>query len=253
MTLIVALACRDAVVLATDGQMTEMQGPNVASAIRHGTQKIKQLGPHMLWAASGMVSVIQAIEDDLNAWADQDASRLSLPPKRMKPALIKTIAEAQKATYGSWHPVPGQQSVPPATQVVVCGHTGETKWILEVSENGVGEFKYGFSSLGSAFNLAAVAAAMVSEYSAESRSLVGGRLLALRILETAVQAAALSVGGEPMLGVVDRSGATILERDEIKQLQDQVSQWKTLEAETLDEFTQPPEEAMVPDPASETP
>jgi 20S proteasome alpha/beta subunit len=250
MTLIVALACKDAVVMAADSQATEMQGgPNVGAAVRHETDKIKQLGPRMLWAASGSVGIIQDISDGLDAWAAANPERLDWPLKRMKPELVKVVAERLKSAYEGWFPVPGQQNLPPTTMMLVCGHTGGYRWILEIGENGLAESKEanGFASLGSAYNLAAVAAAMVSEYAAQTRDLSGGELLALRVLETAVQAAAFGVGGDPRLGVVDSGGAKILSPDEIVQLQDRVAQWKRLEAETLSEFVTAVEPGMIPE------
>ncbi len=249
MTLIVALACRDAVVLAADSQATELQGGNVAMAVRYDTDKIRTLGPSILWAASGTVSIIQDIGDALDEWATSNPAKLVLPAKRMKPELVKTVAPVLKAAYQGWVGVPGAVNVPPATAAVFCGHTDGHRWIMEISENGLGEFKdHGFTSLGSAYNLAAVAAAMVSEYAAPTRSKIEGRLLALRILETAVQAAAFGVGGAPQLGVADAAGATILSSEEIVRLQDQVAQWKRLEAETIGEFVSAPPEALIAEP-----
>lgn len=250
MTLIVALGCKDAVVLAADSQATELQGTNILAAVRHSSDKIKQVGPNMLWAASGSVSVIQDIGSALDQWVEANPGKLALPAKRMKPELVKAVAPRIKEAYTNWMPVPGQQNMPPATSLLVVGHTDGAKWILEISENGMGEFKQGFAALGSAYNLAAVAAAMVSEYAAPTRTLIEGRLLALRVLETAVQAAAFGVGGDPRLGVVDASGATILSPDAIRELRDKVVQWKRLEAETLGEFVAQPEPEMVPDSSS---
>lgn len=50
--------------------------------------------------------------------------------------------------------------MPPTTSFLFAGHTDGFRWLLEVSENTGGEFKEGngFASMGSAFNLAAVAA-----------------------------------------------------------------------------------------------
>lgn len=253
MTLIVALACQDAVVMAADRQATELQGTNIGVAVRHDTVKIHALGSSMLWAASGSVGIIQDIGDALEEWAAANTSKHNLAAKRMKPELVKVIAPVVKRAYEGWTAVPGTGNMPPSTSVMLCGHTDGRRWILEISENGLGEFKeHGFTSLGSAYHLAAVAAAMVSEYAAPTRSLIEGRLLALRILETAVQAAAFGVGGDPMVGVVDAAGATILADDDVRQLQDQVAQWKRLEAETLGEFIAPPAAALAQDPALAT-
>jgi 20S proteasome alpha/beta subunit len=250
MTLIVALACKDAVVLATDSQATEMQGgPNVGAAVRHDTEKIHQLGPRMLWAAAGLEGVIQDVADALQTWASTNPTHLEWPIRRVKPELVKAVAQTVKDAYGNWFAVPGQQNMPPTTSVLVCGHTDGYRWILEISENGLGELKEqnGFASMGSAFNLASVAAAMVSAYAAPTRDLSGGELLVLRVLETAVQAAAFGVGGDLRLGVVDAQGAKILDRGAVQQLQDQVDIWKRLEAETLEEFMARPAPALIPD------
>lgn len=245
MTLIIALTCKDAVVMAADRQATELQGTNIGVAVRHDTVKIRTLGASMLWAGTGSVGIIQDVGDALDKWADANPSKLGLAARRMKPELVKVVAEVVKAAYAGWTAVPGTGNMPPSTSFMVCGHTDGQRWILEISENGIAEFKeHGFTSLGSAFHLAAVAAAMVAEYAAPTRSLIEGRLLALRILETAVQAAAFGVGGQPLLAVVDAEGARILSDDDIRELQDQVAQWKRLEADTLGEFVAPPAPAL---------
>ena len=59
MTLIVALTCTDGVVFASDGQET-IEIPD--KPIRATARKIKFLGAHNLWAASGDLSIIQKIE-----------------------------------------------------------------------------------------------------------------------------------------------------------------------------------------------
>lgn len=56
MTLILALSCKDGVVMASDGQMT-------TGLIRETVQKIKQIDrAEVLWGASGSVGYIQKIE-----------------------------------------------------------------------------------------------------------------------------------------------------------------------------------------------
>jgi 20S proteasome alpha/beta subunit len=253
MTLIVALACKDAIVLAADSQATEMQGgPNIGAAIRHDVEKIWTLGPNMLWAASGSVGIIQDVSSALDTWAGNNPTKMNAPIRRLKPELVKVVAETLKESYGGWFAVPGQQNMPPTTMVLICGRTDNYRWILEISENGMGELKegQGFASLGSAYNLAAVAAAMVSEYAAPTRDINGGELLALRVLETAVRAAAFGVGGEPKIGVIDAGGARILEPEQVQELQDRVEAWKRVEAETLGEFVTPTPPALVPESTS---
>lgn len=248
MTLILALTCKDAVVMAADSQATEAQGGNLLAGVRHDVEKLHLLGPNMLWGASGSVGVIQDIEDALAEWAANNPGKLDDPAKRMKPALVKVVATVLNAAYGSYIQVPGRQPNPPMTSVLFAGRTAGARWILEIEENGGAEFKDGFAAIGSAYHYANVAAAMLKEYSASTRELIHGQLLALRILDTAVTAAAFGVGGALRLAVVSPSGSKVLSGDEVAEARDLVDGWRQAEAETLEELVlRRPDAAMVPD------
>ena len=93
--------------MAADSQATELQGTNIGAAVRHGQEKIRMLGPHMLWAASGTVGIIQDVEDALDQWAAANPSKLNLPAKRMKPELVKVIVPTVKQAYGRLDPGAG--------------------------------------------------------------------------------------------------------------------------------------------------
>jgi hypothetical protein len=73
-------------------------------------------------------------------------------------------------------------------------------------------------------------------------------LLALRILDTAVTAAAFGVGGALRLAVVGPQGSKILGVEEVAEVRDQVDGWRQAEAETLEELVlRRPDASMVPD------
>ncbi len=249
MTLILALTCKDAVVMAADSQATETQGGNVLAGVRHDVEKLRRLGPNILWGASGSVGVIQDIGNALDDWAAANAGKLNDPARRLKPELVKVVAPILRDAYGGYIQVPGRQPNPPMTSLLFAGRTAGGRWIMELEENGGAEFKdSGFAAIGSAHHFASVAAAMLKEYSVSTRELIHGQLLALRILETAVTAAAFGVGGALRLAVVGPEGAKILDQDEVAQIRDQVDGWRQAEAETLEELVlRRPDAAMVPD------
>jgi 20S proteasome alpha/beta subunit len=252
MTLILALTCKDAVVMAADSQATETQGGNVLAGVRHDVEKLHQLGPNMLWGASGSVGVIQDIEDALGDWAAGNPGKLDDPARRIKPELVKVVAPVLKAAYANYIQVPGRQPNPPVTSMLLAGRTAGTRWILEIEENGGAEFKDGFAAIGSAYHYANVAAAMLKEYNASTRELIHGQLLALRVLDTAVAAAAFGVGGALRLAVVSPTGSKVLPAEEVAQARDLVDGWRQAEAETLEEFVlRRPDAAMVPDAPSD--
>jgi len=251
-TLILALTCKDAVVMAADSQATEVQGGNVLAGVRHDVEKLFPLGPNILYGASGSVGVIQDIRGALDDWATSNAGKLDDQARRLKPELVKVVAPILREAYANYIQVPGRQANPPMTSVLFAGRTGGGRWIMELEENGGAEFKEsGFAAIGSAYQFANVAAAMLKEYSASTRELIHGQLLALRILGTAVNAAAFGVGGALRLAVIGPDGVKVLDHDEVAQLRDQVDGWRQAEAETLEElvFKGKPDAAMVADPA----
>lgn len=250
MTLILALTCKDAVVMAADSQATEVQGGNVLAGVRHDVEKLNQLGPNILWGASGSVGVIQEIGDALDEWAAANAGKLNDQAKRLKPELVKVVTPILRSAYAGYIQVPGRQPNPPMTSVLFAGRTAGGRWIMELEDNGGSEFKdSGFAAIGSAYHFANVAAAMLKEYSASKRELIHGQLLALRILESAVTAAAFGVGGALRLAVVGPEGAKILDQNEVDQVRDQVDGWRQAEADTLEELVlRKPDAAMVPEP-----
>jgi len=60
MTLIVALACKDGVILASDSQATTF---STGGPVRRTISKIKYLGDHKLWAASGIEDIRTPVEN----------------------------------------------------------------------------------------------------------------------------------------------------------------------------------------------
>lgn len=252
MTLIVALACQDAVVLAADTQATEAQGGlNLAALVRHGTNKIHVLGSSMAWAGSGTVSVLQDVEAALETWQAANSGRPLPAIKRLRGELVKVVSPTLKEAYSHWVQVPGSGNIPPSTSALFVGYSDGRPWIMEISENGMGEVKTGFASIGGAFHLAAVAHAMVQHYSGPDLSMINGQLLTLRVLETAVQAAGFGVAEPLHVATVDASGARVLSADEVRALRDQVEAWKESESEVLLSVAGVPPPALVPEQAGD--
>ena len=252
MTLILALRCQDAVVMAADSQATESQGGNPAAGVRHDVEKIWQLGPNVLWGGSGSGGVIQDVKAALDEWAATNAPRFAGQPRRLKGDLVGVVRPIVKAAYDGYVHIPGRPPSPPVTSFLFAGRTDDFRWILEIDENGGGELKTGdFAAIGSAYHFANVAAAMVSKYSASTHGYVHGQLLALRILDTAVTATAFGVGGALRLALVGPDGTKVLDNAEVDQLRDQVDAWREAEAATLEELVlRKPDAAMVPESAT---
>ena len=125
MTLILALTCNDAVVMAADSQATELQGGNLMAGTswRASVEKLHQLGPNMVWGASGSIGVMQNIEDALGDGAARNSAKPDDPGKRIRPEIVKAVAPVLKDADAGYIQVPGRPPNPPLTSMPFAGRT----------------------------------------------------------------------------------------------------------------------------------
>ncbi|NQU78224.1 hypothetical protein HQ545_00485, partial [Candidatus Woesearchaeota archaeon] len=102
MTLIVAINCKEGIVVASDSQQTS--GSAVGLIRRTGIRKIKQLTPTALIASAGHVDVIQDIERNLeeriNTTKIQDIAQLEEHTLKITFQVCKDKLDRYKAYYG---------------------------------------------------------------------------------------------------------------------------------------------------------
>jgi proteasome beta subunit len=234
MTLVIALVCRDGVILASDSQATEATG-----AVRRSDKKVFELTDRALWGASGMGQVIRDIgtalapvRPTLEAAGPNLGQMLSIV---IKPQLTKH--------YSNYVHVPMTNPNPPQTLVLACGFSPETGgWIVEVDQNC--QYSYytdnGFHAIGSAAGFAQLANALMAHFHPMDKPLGHGKLIAYRAVDAAIKTSAYNVGPPIQMSVVDATGVHELSVDELKALENSVGGWVELESETLNDYLREP-------------
>jgi 20S proteasome alpha/beta subunit len=247
MTLVIALACTDGVVLASDSQSTERTGN-----IRYPIQKTWQLSPHAVWGASGQGQVIQEIRTTLESVGDA----LDRTPDRAMTlvSLIKPVLEKHYANCIA--NVPGVPGGSPATDVLAAGCEEDGhRWILEVDHRC--QYTYyeerGFHAIGSAAGFAQLANSLMAHYDARSKPLRYGTLVAYRAMKAAVDTSAFHVGSPIQLWTVNADGVRQFAKVEVDQAEADVGGWEEFEADALDHFLNPREEPVAPLPPEVSP
>jgi len=238
MTLIVALRCRDGVVIASDSQATVSQF--ISQPAKMHTKKLSPLGKRAVWASAGDVGLQQKIADILAAhptpgiWENdvkeirQNFKDIVIPV--MKKALMEYVPATQKASLATAH-------------LLVAGRTRGRSWILEVDPNGTDTLndEFGFCAVGSGSIFAHHALADIRHHCVHEQSTFYGQVLAHRVVNGAIECAASGLGGPVQMWAVTDDGARELDDAALKEVADTVGLWKELEMENLSSLLNPPE------------
>lgn len=237
MTLILALACADGIVMASDGQATFS---TTGQPVRQPMQKIHSLASCVLWAGAGDVGLLQKIGYALESL---EPTKLTLPIKGLRPMLFNTIRPVILEAVQAFIPV-GPNPQPPMADVLFCGYSGDDPWILEITHTAsdVQHEEIGFAAIGSADIFPYFALTSLAHYGVRQRSTAEGRLIAYRVLDDAINTAAYGIGTPIQISVVDRPSdaaqpgrARPLSIDELRALQEAVMGWKKTETDSLAE------------------
>jgi proteasome beta subunit len=237
MTLILALACADGIVMASDGQATFS---TTGQPVKQPMQKIHSLASCVLWAGAGDVGLLQKIGYALEP---VDADKLALPIRELRPVLFNTVRPAMVEAVQAFIPV-GPNPQPPLADLLFCGYCGHDPWILEISRTAsdVQHEETGFAAIGSADIFPYFALTSLAHYGVRERSTVEGQLIAYRVLDDAINTVAYGIGPPIQISIVDRPShasqpgqARPLSIDELRALQEAVTAWKKTESDTLTE------------------
>jgi proteasome beta subunit len=237
MTLILALACADGIVMASDSQATFS---TTGQPVKQPMEKIRCLASCALWGGAGDVGLLQKIGYALESL---DESRLSSPIKELRPVLFNTVRPAMVEAVQAFIPV-GPNPQPPIVDLLFCGYCGDDPWILEITRTAtdVQHEEIGFAAIGSADIFPYFALTSLAHYGVRQRSTAEGQLIAYRVLDDAINTAAYGIGGRVQICIVDRppgagqpAKARRLSLDELRALQEAVTGWKRTESDSLSE------------------
>lgn len=241
MTLIIALACKDGLVMAADGQATlsSSGGP-----VRQEAVKIKQMGQAVLWAGSGEVGFLQKIEKGLDA-LPSEIKKADL--EKLKPHLVGIIHRLRKEALDRRRDLYGSTKGASGADVLFCGCSDSTQ-ILHISADAkdeeLQEFGYAASGIGDTFAYTLLRGKDIKCMSCEE-----GKVLAYRVIHEAIEVGAFGLGEPIDIWVIRKTrkkGKVSIElhrlqEEEVHAIRDTYSTLKEAEAEILSEhFKAPP-------------
>lgn len=227
MTVVLAVVCRDGVVIGADSQVTDSD-----RGLSYPGQKLHDLGPHAAWGGSGARSVLGELEKLFRAEAEvicgaDDIGR----------ALQERTLPVLRHHYEHFiAEVPGEaMKGGPSAYVLAAGWGSDGPWMVEVTPNGLAS-RYediGFHAIGSGAPMAQQAGALLTHFDMAERSVKHGVVGLVRVLD-ALRVTNPSVGLEIDVAAITADGAHHLTEREIEKARKDVARWRAMEQKALD-------------------
>jgi 20S proteasome alpha/beta subunit len=231
MTLVLAIRCREGVVLASDGQATS---DAAGQPTRQPVQKLFDLGGRIAWGAAGSVGLQQALTEALGA------DRRVLGERDPRAALVDAVIPIQQRALRDFVPHPGAQ--PPDLACVFCwlGPDGAPR-IFSVPRTGSDhQLHDGHAAVGTGDIFADFAMVSVAHLGTPDLSLEQAKMVALKAIADAIDVAAVYLGPPIQMTAVTAAGVRPVPRAEIEGgLSDSVDAWKVRQRETLGPLAPP--------------
>jgi proteasome beta subunit len=224
-TLVLAVRCRDGVVLASDGQATT---DAAGQPTKQPTLKLFDVDGRIAWGAAGSVGLQQTLLDELRG-ADlrrhQGAS--------LRRALADLVIPIQQEALRDYVPQPGSE--PPDLACIFAWRGRDGPWILSIPRTGSDhQFHPRYSAIGSGDIFADFAMASVAHLGTADLGLEHAKMVAYKAIADAIEVAAVYVGPPIQMYVVTAAGARPVARSEIDgELAGSVDAWKGRQRESL--------------------
>lgn len=232
MTLVLAIRCREGVVLASDSQATS---DAAGQPTRQPVRKLFDVGGRIAWGAAGSVGLQQALTERLAA---ERASVLAADDPRG--ALVDAVIPIQQRALRDFVPHPGAQ--PPDLACVFCWiEPGGRPRIFSVPRTGSDhQLHDGHAAVGTGDIFADFAMVSVAHLGTPDLSLEQAKMVALKAINDAIDVAAVYLDRPVQMAVVTPAGVRTVPRAEIEGgLSDSVDAWKVRQRETLGPLAPP--------------
>jgi 20S proteasome alpha/beta subunit len=227
MTLVLAIRCREGIVLASDGQRI---ADGAGQPTKHPARKLFDLGGRVAWGAAGSVGLQQTLHERLGQVAPTLSSG---EPAAVRERLVEAVVPVQQEAMRLY--VPHHGTDPPELSCIFCGIGPAGPWILEIPRTGGDhQIHERYSAIGSGDIFARFAMTSIAHLSTEELDLEQAKMVAYKATADAISVAALFLGPPIQMYTVTRAGAREVPREELDGgLSDSVDAWRARQRESL--------------------
>jgi 20S proteasome alpha/beta subunit len=232
MTLVVALSCKDGIVMASDGQAT---GGSTGGPIRMPIQKIFKINTNVLFGAAGNVGIIQKVREFIQSYStdlENDLnSQLMEAVRKSFFGIYRNEIDRHRAFYQGT-PQEDIRNVPLA-DVLLCKFSENQKMIWHIypdcSDERLEEIGYGCSGSGDIF-----AHTLLKNYLKKKLTTEEGKLIVYRVIREAIEIGAFGLGEPINIWTMNKEGIKEISKEELLGLGDACNAWKAMESEIFE-------------------
>lgn len=239
MTLIIALACKDGIIMASDGQAT---GGSAGGPIRMAIQKIYSINNHLLFGAAGNVGVIQKSKSIISSLSQELDKELSSDIReKVRTSLFQVYKNEVDRHRAFYKGTPYEDIMnAPAANVLLCDYLKkgdiEQKIIWHVapdcSDEVLNDIGYGCVGSGDVF-----AYTLLKNYPIKKLSVEKGKLVAYRVIKEAIEIGAYGLGEPIDIWVITDKGIKQISKKELMAIEDTYNLWKDTERKVFEIFS----------------
>jgi 20S proteasome alpha/beta subunit len=228
MTLVLAVAASDGVVLVADGQATAAD----ALATRTQAQKLGQLHGCIAYGCAGSAGLRQRVVRSLEASVSPEDCKDEI--STLRPKLFAAVNAVQQQALAEHVPL-GHFSEAAAIELLFAGVSRSgSPWILEVTPTGGNEEHYKAEAIGIGKPYAKYALMSAEHYGLRERGLVYAQVLAYRAVDDAIRTAARDLGPPISVYTITAEGVNEISEDELKALRQELVVWQGHEREIFE-------------------
>lgn len=226
MTLVLAIRCRDGIVLASDGQATS---DALGQPTKHAVRKLYDVAGRVAWGAAGSIGLQQNLREELGELDGLDSTASGVRER-----LAHAMVGVQQLALRQHVPVDG--AGPPELACIFCWYDGLGRpRILEVPRTGGDhQFHERYCAIGTGDIFARFALASIKLLGTEALTLEQAKMVAYKTIADAIDVAAFFLGPPIQMYTVTPAGAMRVPAAELDGgLSDSVDGWRARQRETL--------------------
>lgn len=240
MTLVLAIRCREGVVLASDGQATT---DAAGQPTRQPVRKLFEVAGRIAWGAAGSLGLQQTLAAELQRREPELLA--AMDPRE---ALARIVIPIQQRALEDFVALPG--CVPPELACIFCWWDPGARRpaILSIPRTGGDHQLHDrYSAVGTGDIFAEFAMASVAHLGTAELSLEQAKMVAYKAVSDAISVAAVYLGPPIQMSVVTPGdGAVEVSRADLDGgLSDSVDAWKARQRESLGALGPPPPPSLI--------
>jgi len=232
MTLIIALNCKNGIVMASDGQATVN---SAGGPVRLPTQKIFPIGNQLLFGASGSVGTIQRSLFIMKQLLQQFEGNIDYSVMEGVRKELFKIYKNEIDRHKQFYEGTDLEDIrnAPIADVILCHSKGNNKIIWRIapdcSDVLLHEIGYACTGSGDIF-----AYTLLKNFNVKDLEVEKGKLVAYRVIREAIEIGAFGLGEPIDIWIINSGGKiTQLSKEEIMGLSDSFAAWKETEKEVF--------------------